>query len=82
MQEPPIPGINPIKLPKKEHLSTSHLFAMKSLNPLNQPEASNSAFSEIALFYLNNSTISGNANIEIAITIKWSPLPKYITIGV
>ena len=70
MQDPPIPGIKPIKLPKKEHLNTNHLFDIKSLKPFNQPEDSSFAFSEIALFDLKSSTISGKAKIDIATTIK------------
>ena len=74
-----MPGIKPIKLPRKEHLRTSHLFDIKSLNPFNQPEDSNFAFSDIALFDLKSSTISGKAKIDIATTIKCIPFPKYIT---
>ena len=79
MHDPPIPGIKPIKLPKKEHLRTNHLFDIKSLNPFNQPEDSSFAFSDIALFDLKSSTISGRAKIDIATTIKCIPFPKYIT---
>ena len=57
------------------------MFFKKSFKPLSHPDFSSSAFSETALFDLNNSTISGNANIDIATTIKWIPPPKYITIG-
>ena len=48
----PYTWIKPIKLPKKEHLNTNHLFDIKSLKPFNQPEDSSFAFSEIALFDL------------------------------
>ena len=76
-----MPGIKPMKLPIKEHLNTNHLFDIKSLKPFNHPEDSSFAFSDIALFDLKSSTISGTAKIDIAMTIKWIPFPKYITTG-
>ena len=68
-----MPGIIPIKLPINEHLKTKNLLAKKSLKPWDHPVFSKLAFSLTGLLVLSNSTISGTAKIEIAITIKCIP---------